>query len=112
MEHMRKRLLEDFLLNKLNGYYLILYSYNHYLLAKLVFLLGRAVVSLLVFARLIPPRIQLSYSSKIKKKIFSISKTIKIEDIQEKAYFLWAEKGFPENTAIDNWLEAEKQMCV
>jgi hypothetical protein len=54
---MRKRLFEDFLLNKLNGYYLILHGKNHYRLAKLVFLFEQTVVYFLVLTHLIPPRI-------------------------------------------------------
>jgi len=54
---MRKNFFEDFLLNKLNGYYLILYGKNHHRLAKLVFLFEQTVVYLLVVTRLIPPRI-------------------------------------------------------
>lgn len=47
---------------------------------------------------------------KSKKKENSGPKAISIKDIQEKAYYIWAEKGFPENTTLDNWLEAEKQL--
>jgi hypothetical protein len=54
-------------------------------------------------------------TEKSKKRSSSTTKTKhKIKDIgkiQEKAYFLWADKGFPENTELDNWLEAEKQLC-
>jgi len=54
-------------------------------------------------------------TARSKKKGSAASKTtLKIKDmgrIQEKAYHIWAEKGFPENTALDNWLEAEKQLC-
>lgn len=53
-------------------------------------------------------------TAKSKKKSSAASKTkLKIKDIgkiKEKAYYIWAEKGFPENTALDNWLEAEKQL--
>lgn len=53
-------------------------------------------------------------TAKSKKKSSAASKAkLKITDIgkiQEKAYYIWAEKGFPENTALDNWLEAEKQL--
>jgi hypothetical protein len=51
---------------------------------------------------------------KSKKKSSSTPKTKPIINdigkIQEKAYYIWADKGFPENTALDNWLEAEKQL--
>lgn len=50
-------------------------------------------------------------ATKNKKKKTSNPKTINIKDIQEKAYFIWADKGYPENTMLDNWLEAEKQLC-
>ncbi len=46
-----------------------------------------------------------------KKKNPSVSKNTDIEKIRDKAYFLWAEKGCPENTDLDNWLEAENQLC-
>lgn len=46
-----------------------------------------------------------------KKKKTSTSKAVTIKDIQEKAYFIWANKGYPENTMLDNWLEAERQLC-
>ncbi len=34
------------------------------------------------------------------------------ENIKEKAYFIWESKGYPENSAIDNWVEAESQLMV
>lgn len=53
--------------------------------------------------------------AKTKKKSSSTpknkSKVLDVGKIQEKAYFIWAEKGFPEDTELDNWLEAEKQLC-
>ncbi len=33
-----------------------------------------------------------------------------IEQIREKAYLLWAAKGYPENSDVENWLEAEGQI--
>lgn len=111
MQGIRKSLFEDFLLNKLNGYYLILHGNNHYFLAELVFLLGKTAIYFLTFARLISPRIYYSYSPEDKIATFSIPKTVELERIRERAYFLWIEKGYPENTDLDNWLEAEKQLC-
>ena len=53
---MRKKLFEDLLLNKLNGYYLILYGNNHQFLAKMVFGLTQATVFILVHTHFIKPR--------------------------------------------------------
>jgi hypothetical protein len=111
MQGIRKNLFEDFLLNKLNGYYLILHGNDHYFLADMVFLLGRTIVYFLTAARLISPRIYPSYSPESKITTFPIPKTVDLERIREKAYFLWIEKGYPENNDLDNWLEAEKQLC-
>lgn len=33
-----------------------------------------------------------------------------IEKIREKAYFIWENKGRPENSSSDDWLEAERQL--
>jgi hypothetical protein len=109
MQGIRKNLFEDFLLNKLNGYYLILHGNDHYFLADLIFLLGKTTVYFLTMARLISPRIYPSYSSESKLTTFPITKTVDLERIREKAYYLWMEKGYPENTDLDNWLEAERQ---
>ena len=112
MRRMRNRLFEDFLLNKLNGYYLILYGNNRRFLAELVFRFGRVVVSFMIFIRLIPPRIIPCYASVSKKENSAASTTNDIERIREIAYHLWAEKGCPENSDLDNWLEAERQLCL
>lgn len=54
---MRRKLLEDFLINKLYGYYLILNGNEHYFASKILFLFCRIIVAFLVFTHLIPPRI-------------------------------------------------------
>jgi hypothetical protein len=112
MHGIRKDFFEDFLLNKLNGYYLILHGNNHYFLAELVFLLGKTTIYFLTAARLISPRIYPSYSHENKITTFPISQTqtVDSEKVREKAYFLWIEKGYPENNDLDNWLEAEEQL--
>ena len=33
-----------------------------------------------------------------------------VEDIQKRAYSIWENKGRPQNSALDNWLEAEKSL--
>jgi len=33
-----------------------------------------------------------------------------VEDIQRRAYYIWENKGRPENSDLDNWLEAERPM--
>ena len=53
---MKRRILEDFLLNKLNGYYLILSGNDHPLASRLVFQFSQVIIALMVFAHLIPPR--------------------------------------------------------
>jgi hypothetical protein len=50
-------------------------------------------------------------TAKNKKTKTSAPKAVTTKDIQEKAYFIWANKGYPENTMMDNWLEAESQLC-
>jgi hypothetical protein len=50
-------------------------------------------------------------TAKNRKKKTSNPQTTNTKNIQEKAYFIWADKGCPENTMLDNWLEAEKQLC-
>lgn len=45
-----------------------------------------------------------------KKKNPSTSKNTDIEKIRERAFLLWAEKGCQENSALDHWLEAERQL--
>lgn len=32
------------------------------------------------------------------------------EEIAERAYHLWARKGYPEDAAEENWLEAEREL--
>jgi len=53
---MRKRFFEDFIINKLNGYYLILYGHEYRFTSELVFRFTRVVVACMVFSHLIPPR--------------------------------------------------------
>ena len=70
------------------------------------------LVDLLIFqifqkGDIVMPRKQ---TIKSKRKENSSHKAINMKNIQEKAYFIWAEKGYPENTTLDNWLEAEKQL--
>jgi hypothetical protein len=108
---MRKRLFEDFLLNKLNGYYLILYGHDYRLLARLVFKFGQMAVYFLTHTRLISPRIYPSFTLNTTQMSLPIPQPIDLERIRERAYFLWAEKGYPDNTDVDNWLEAEKLLC-
>lgn len=53
---MKKRFFEDFIINKLNGYYLILCGYEYHYTSEFVFHFTQAVVACLVFSHLIPPR--------------------------------------------------------
>ena len=55
---MRRRIFEDFIINKLNGYYLILSGYDYYYSSKLVFTFTELLVKFLVLTRIIPPRRQ------------------------------------------------------
>jgi hypothetical protein len=32
--------------------------------------------------------------------------------VEEKAYHIWESKGRPENSALDNWLEAKRQLKI
>lgn len=32
------------------------------------------------------------------------------EDIAERAYQLWVKKGYPEDSADENWLQAEQEL--
>jgi hypothetical protein len=32
------------------------------------------------------------------------------EDIAERAYRLWVKKGYPEDSAEENWLQAEREL--
>lgn len=50
---------QDWLLNKLNGYFLILYAQDHYILAWITKYMNNIVVFILVSFRLIPPRFRL-----------------------------------------------------
>jgi hypothetical protein len=54
---MRKRILEDLIINKLYGYYLILCANDHNLLAEIIFQSIKKLISLMVFTHLIEPRI-------------------------------------------------------
>lgn len=54
---MRKRMLEDLIINKLYGYYLILCANDHNLLAEIIFQLIKKLICLMVFTHLIEPRI-------------------------------------------------------
>ncbi len=49
-------------------------------------------------------------TSKPPKQNPSISKNTDIEKIRERAFLLLAENGSPDNSALDHWLEAEKQL--
>ncbi|MGA1840931.1 MAG: hypothetical protein ACMUIU_09920 [bacterium] len=51
---------QDWLINKLNGYFLVLYSNDHFILAWITECMNSIVVYILVSARLIPPRRRLS----------------------------------------------------
>ncbi len=57
---MLRDFLEDYCINKLNGYFLILYASGHLKLAWAVKITNNVVVSVLVFMRLIPARRRLS----------------------------------------------------
>jgi hypothetical protein len=53
---MRKRIFEDLIINKLNGYYLFLFGHELYYTSELIFIFTQMLVTAFVFARLIPPR--------------------------------------------------------
>ena len=111
IQPMRKRLFEDFLLNKLNGYYLILYGNDHHLLARLLFTFGQIAIYFLTLTRLISPRIYPSFTPNTIQMPSPVPQPINPETIRERAYFLWIEQGYLDNTDVDNWLEAEKLFC-
>jgi len=48
--------LQDWLINKMNGYFILLYANDHYKMAWIVEHMNNLVVFALVFSRLIPPR--------------------------------------------------------
>ncbi len=61
------------------------------------------------------PETQKIRTPKIRKRAI-ISKTTNsntpnIEDIKQRAYYIWEGNGYPKNTELDNWLEAEQQLC-
>ena len=51
------RWIEDSVINKLNGYYLILYGKDHLFCAGLILFLAHKIVQVLVLTHIIPPRI-------------------------------------------------------
>jgi len=68
---MRKRILEDLIINKLYGYYLILCANDHNLLAEIIFRSIRKLICLMVFTHLIEPRIDCRTKRLIKDHIKS-----------------------------------------
>ena len=50
--------LEDVVINKLNGYYLIMYANDRRISALCMYCLSKTFVSFLVLLKLIPPRIK------------------------------------------------------
>jgi hypothetical protein len=52
--------LQDWLINKLNGYFIILYATDHLRLAWMTERMNNVLVFFLVFIRLIPPRRKLA----------------------------------------------------
>lgn len=50
-------------------------------------------------------------STKSTKAASKSSCNASIDKIREEAYLIWASKGFPANTELDNWIEAEKRVC-
>jgi uncharacterized membrane protein len=50
--------LEDVIINKLNGYYLLMYANDRKISALCIYCLNKTFVHFLVLLRLIPPRIK------------------------------------------------------
>jgi hypothetical protein len=50
--------LQDVVINKLNGYYLIMYANDRRISALCIYYLNQTFVHFMVFLRLIPPRIK------------------------------------------------------
>ena len=42
----------------------------------------------------------------------AVNGRVTTEQIAERAYFLWLEKGCPEGTAEQDWIEAERQLSA
>ncbi|MGA1842608.1 MAG: hypothetical protein ACMUIU_18490 [bacterium] len=57
---MLSNFLQDWLINKLNGYFIILYATDHFMLAWMTERMNNVLVFCLVFIRLIPPRRRLT----------------------------------------------------
>lgn len=57
---MLSNFLQDWLINKLNGYFIILYATDHFMLAWMTERMNNALIFCLVFIRLIPPRRRLA----------------------------------------------------
>jgi hypothetical protein len=45
-----------------------------------------------------------------KRTIYPENPSLNLEMIRERAYFIWEKKGKPENTSLEDWLEAEKSV--
>lgn len=43
------------------------------------------------------------------KTLSSEPSGVLLERIRERAYFIWEGKGWPDNSALDNWLQAERE---
>ena len=56
---MLSNFLQDWLINKLNGYFIILYASDHFKLARMMGNVNDVLVLFLVFLHLIPERIRL-----------------------------------------------------
>ena len=44
------------------------------------------------------------------KKVSVLAGEDRIREIERKAYSIWENKGRPENSELDNWLEAERSL--